>query len=122
MKKIALFILMMSTFSWAGPNPDEYPINIRVCSSHWVREVVTYGSMGFQKLDVTIDGKKYELEAVSPGDIQNTRSGVPVLALGDYKAKLVKDGQKTTYELSQIYEILLPDQKTRKFVVVGQTE
>ena len=123
MKKIALFILVMSTFSWAAPNPDDYPINVHVSSSHWVMEPTVIGPMGFQKLNVTIDGKKYELEALSTGgEIQNTRSGVPVFALGDYKAKLLKDGHKTTYEISQVYEFLLPDQKTREFLVVGQTE
>jgi hypothetical protein len=44
------------------------------------------------------------------------------LALGDYKAKLVKDEHKKTYESLQEYEFLLPDKKTRKFSVVGQTE
>ena len=73
-----------------------------------------------QMLSVIINGKKYELE----GDaLKGTREGgVTLLALGDYKAKLVLDVHKTTYESSQIYEFLFPDNKTRKFLIVGQTE
>jgi hypothetical protein len=44
------------------------------------------------------------------------------LALGDYKAKLVKDEHESAYDSYQVYEFLLPDKKTRKFVVVGQSE
>jgi len=44
------------------------------------------------------------------------------LALGDYKAKLVRDEHKTSYESAQVYEFLFPDKKTRRFEVVGQSE
>ena len=44
------------------------------------------------------------------------------MAPGDYKAKLVKDEHLTAYESTQIYEFLFPDKKTRKFIVVGETE
>jgi hypothetical protein len=76
--------------------------------------MVPEGGARFQKLSVVIDGKKCELES----------DGVPnmLLALGDYKAKLVKDEHKVTYDSYQIYEFLFPDEKTRKFIVVGQME
>jgi hypothetical protein len=45
-----------------------------------------------------------------------------VLALGDYKAKLVQDDHKTAYDSLQVYEFLFADKKTRKFEVVGQME
>jgi len=45
-----------------------------------------------------------------------------LLALGDYKAKLVKDDHKTPYESIRMYEFQFPDKKTRKFAVAGQTE
>ena len=45
-----------------------------------------------------------------------------LLVLGDYKAKLVKDEHRTTYDSYQVYEFLFPDGKTRKFQVVGQIE
>jgi hypothetical protein len=44
------------------------------------------------------------------------------LALGDYKAKLIKDEHKTFYETIQVYEFLFADKKTRWFEVIVQTE
>lgn len=121
MKKTALLIpLLFAAYSWAAPNPDEYPINIHVSSSRWFMEPSTVGPLARQKLDVIIDGKKYELEASAFQ--ANLEAGVTLLALGDYKAKLIQDQHKTTYEVSQAYEFLLPDNKTRKFIVVGRIE
>jgi hypothetical protein len=47
--------------------------------------------------------------------------GPAVIALGDYKARLVTD-EHNAYEFTQVYEFLLPDGKTRKFGVVGTSE
>ena len=108
MKKIALAILLLfSALSWAGtePNPAEYTVNVHVRSSS-----IASGSL---ILDVVIDGKNYELSGYMGGML---------LALGDYKAKLVKDEHKTTYGFNQVYEFLFPDKKARQFVVVGQSE
>jgi hypothetical protein len=121
MKKIALLIpLLLATHSWAAPNPDDYSINVHVTSSRWIMEPTLLGPKPYQKLDVIIDGKKYELEGST--FIANLEAGVTLLALGDYKAKLIQDQHKTTYGASQTYEFLLPDKKTRKFMVVGLTE
>jgi hypothetical protein len=107
-KKITLAILLLSALAWAGgdPNPAEYTVNVHVSSS-------SIDPNGTQALDVVIDGKKYEL-----------RSELPigrVLALGDYRAKLVTNEHKTAYDSFQVYEFLFPD-KTRQYDVVGQTE
>jgi hypothetical protein len=66
-----------------------------------------------QRLEVTIDGKKYELRA---------RGINALLALGDYKAKLVRDEHRSPYDSYQVYEFLFPDKKTRRFEVVGHWE
>jgi hypothetical protein len=121
MKKTALLVLLLlAAYSWAAPNPDDYSINVHVSSSRWVMEPTLLGPKPYQKLDVIIDGKKYELEASTFN--ANLEAGVTLLALGDYKAKLIRDQHKTPYEASQAYEFLLPDNKTRKFIVVGRTE
>ena len=114
MKKIILTILLMlSTFAWAGsnPNPADYTINVHVSRSRIVAEGA---ARGWQKLSVVIDGKRYELESDFTPHV--------LLGLGDYKSRLVKDEHKGTYDSYQVYEFLFPDQKTRKFKVVGQTE
>jgi hypothetical protein len=114
-KKTSVAILLLSSVCvWAAldPNPAEYAINVHVSASHLVIEPTSTAYV--QKLCVVIDGKKYELEG--PGD------GAMLLALGDYKTKLVRNEHKGTYSSLQVYEFLFPDQKTRKFTVVGQTE
>ena len=116
MNKIAIVILLLSAFAWAGsdPIPAEYTINIHVNSSRIFTICGNSNCNVQQQLNVVIDGRKYELESYIHNDA--------VLALGDYKAKLVKDEHKTTYESSQTYEFLFSDKKVRKFRVVGQTE
>ena len=122
MTKVALSILLLlSAFSLAAPNPDEYSITVHVISSHWIMEPsIGTGPEAFQKLDVMIDGKKVELEA--PTLRANLQAGVALLALGDYKAKLVQEKHRTAYESSRAYEFLFPDNTTRKFTVVGRIE
>jgi hypothetical protein len=107
MKRAALFVLL-ATLAPAAPAPDDYSINVHVTSSY-----VSAG--GGQGLDVVIHAKKYQLA----GD--PTR-GSSLLVLGDYKAKLVKDEHPTAYESTQQYEFLFPDNKTKKFTVVGLSE
>jgi hypothetical protein len=106
---VLLVLLLLGTIVPAARTPEEYPITVHLTSSYFLGGVVSHG----QGLDIVIDGKKYALA----GD-----SDVALLALGDYKAKLVKDEHKTSYESFQEYEILFPDKKTRKFTVVGQSE
>jgi hypothetical protein len=94
-EKTALLIpLLLAAHSWAAPNPDEYPVNVHVSSSRWFMEPsILGGPIPRQKLDVIIDGKKYELEASTFK--ANLEAGVTLLALGDYQAKLIQDQHKT---------------------------
>jgi len=41
---------------------------------------------------------------------------------GDYRARLVSEHRESAYELRQSYEILLPNKRTRTFVVTGVQE
>jgi hypothetical protein len=115
MKKLAFVImlfsvLLFSAVAWAvDPNPAEYTINVHVSSSHVVETLSIFN----QELDVVIEGKRHELLATNVNAL---------LALGDYKAKLVKDEHCTAYESFQVYEFLFPDKKIGKFTVVGVTE
>jgi hypothetical protein len=109
MKMAALFVLLLvATLAPAAPAPDDYSINVHVTSSYIL-------GGGGQGLDVVIHAKKYQLG----GD--PTR-GPAILALGDYRAKLVKDEHPTAYESHQEYEFLFSDNKTKKFGVIGQSE
>jgi hypothetical protein len=110
-KKVAFVVLSFCAVAWAAdPNPAEYSINVHVSASRMVMQAAPAFS---QELDVIIEGKRYELLAFNPNVL---------LALGDYKAKLVKDEHPNAYDSFQVYEFLFPDKKTRKFTVVGVTE
>ncbi|HEX4785516.1 MAG TPA: hypothetical protein VH350_14340 [Candidatus Sulfotelmatobacter sp.] len=108
MKLITLAILLISALAWAGrrSRPADYNVDVHVASSG-----IEIG--GHQVLDVVIQSKKYELQSELPIG--------KLLALGDYKAKLVQDDHPSAYDSRQVYEFLFPD-KTRPYVVVGQTE
>ena len=116
MKEFAFLLVLFSSFLWAIPAPDDYPVKVHVTSSHF--DLLPYnGSIrDFQRLDVVIDGKKYVLEE---GTAQRRHE---LLALGDYSARLLEDEHKTSYSSSQTYEFRMPDGKTRTFVVIGQSE
>ena len=105
MKRAALLVLLLATLAPAAPAPDDYSINVHVTSSYMLPSG--------QGLDVVIKSKKYQLSGLYRGGI---------LAFGDYKAKLTKDQHPTTYESSQEYEFLFPDNKTRKYEVIGQSD
>jgi hypothetical protein len=107
-----VFFLLSFTFRPAFGVTD-YSINIHVTETRMVRD---NRSLAYhQNLIVTIDGKRCELESF---DFPNT-----LLQLGNYKARLVKDQHFSgTYESYRVYELLLPDDKKRQFLLVGQWE
>jgi len=116
MKKIVLCMLLAATFVCAAPNQDDHTVNIHVTSSYVVESPGRFeGAFAVQKLNVLVDGKKYELTAPA------TKKG-GLLTPGDYKARLVRDEHQSAYESSQEYEFQFPDKKIRKFFVTGQTE
>jgi hypothetical protein len=102
---VSLFVpLAGATSGSTTSGSTDYPISVHVVSSLLVG--------GYFQLNVVIEGKKYYLQGVYDG----------VLSPGDYKAKLVKDEHKTSYEANQTYEFLFPDNKTRRYVLIGQSE
>jgi hypothetical protein len=115
MKKISLlFVMLLAALVSQAQTLDDYPITVHVSSARTI--LVPAGNMGavqYQQLNVTINGKKYELRAVSDGSL---------LTLGDYKAKLVENKRKTAYESLQTYQFLFSDGKMTTFTVTGQSE
>jgi hypothetical protein len=99
-----LFVSLFVPLAGATSGSANYPTTVHVSSSQLYA--------GYLQLNVVIEGKKYCLLGVYDG----------VLLPGDYKAKLVKDEHKTSYETEQTYEFLFPDNKTRKYNLIGQSE
>jgi hypothetical protein len=108
------FLLLCSVIAWAVPSANDYNINVHVSATRMVRDARN-SAAHYQELTVIIDGKKYELESL---DMPNA-----LLMLGDYKARLLKDQHWAgTYDSWRVYEFLLPDNRKRQFLVVGQLE
>ena len=113
MKKLAFLFFIFSAIALAQSKPEEYSITVHVTASRCVVEPFIKGSIPALLLNASIAGKKYELE--SDGRCS-------LLRLGDYKAKLVADTHKNSYEVYQAYEFQFDDGKTKKFEVVGLEE
>jgi hypothetical protein len=113
--RLLAFVLLFSGSGWAGPPAKKaaYNIDVHVSASRAVK--YSESAPRYQHLDVTIHGKKYELESVL---------GVrELLSLGDYKARLVTDEHgRGEYDSRQVYEFQFSDKTTREFLVVGQLE
>jgi len=112
MKKLLIALLILVPFvcrADTGVKAEDYTITVHVQSSRL--------SKGTQRVKALVDGKKLTLEAAPPSIVS-----VFVFRVGDYKARIVKDDTPRPYDYMRTYEFLLPDGKTRKFWVVGESE
>lgn len=124
--KKAMFVLFLALPSFVlaekpAPNSADYILTAHVQTSRIASDCsdVTSGtSVCFwnQHLDVTIDGKKYEMVG------NRAKRNVYVLRLGDYKAKVLKEDTSRTYEYNRSYEFLFADGTTGDFQVTGEME
>jgi hypothetical protein len=110
---VMFFVFLMSTAVYAQQSADSaYPLKVHVTAS---RMVEFCDKCNFhQQLDVTIDGKKYQL--LSDGTY------IRLLHLGDYQARMKKEYSENSYESLRIYEIKFADGKTRTFWVTEEPE
>jgi hypothetical protein len=108
-------VLFLPCLLWsASPSRQpEYNITVHVTASRSVKH--SDSAPRYQYLNVTIDGKKYELES-----ILGVRG---LLNLGDYRARLSTDDHDTNgHDSHQVYEFQFPDKRTREVLVVGESE
>jgi hypothetical protein len=104
------FLFLAATCAAQKPDSSQYPTVVHVSAS----QVESEGVNEFQTLTVTIGGKHFLLWG-------SLISG-SLLDPGDYPAKLISDVHKTSYLSSQEYEFLLPDGKTWKCNLAGESE
>jgi hypothetical protein len=125
MKHILLAcVLAVSLPSMAAekPNPADYTINVHVKSSELEYSNPTTME---QTLEVEIAGKHYRLAGTA---ISAAVHGIGLLhygllPTGDYKAKLVPHKDfKPDYLNFDVYELLLPDDRTLDCRVIGLYE
>jgi len=115
MKKMILLagLLLMAGVSNGAdkkvpPNPANYPLTVHVLCSFLVQQVGIGNN--FRRIAVTLNGKSLEMSTAGDGS---------VLALGDYKARLVKDSSPNAYEIEQTYEFLMPSGGLHTFTLTG---
>lgn len=123
MRNLILAIILLAPAFVAAqktqPDPADYTITVHVQSSRlaMISGDVTNGTSFYQwmqRLEVVIDGKKYELSgSVNPRESK-------LLRLGDYKARIFREDTKRAYEYSRSYQFLFPDGRTRVYGVVGE--
>jgi hypothetical protein len=103
----------------AAPSTQEYSIQVHVSRSWIIEECGSSGCSPAVRLEVVIEGKKYQLED------QKHRSAV--LKPGDYPAKILKNPRAinishAAYDDVKVFEFLFPDGETRKYDLVGEEE
>ena len=113
MKKIPLLIvIVLAALVSTAQTLDDYPITVSSARSILV-PAGSIGAVQYQQLNVTSNGKRFELSAKSDGSL---------LTLGDYQGELVENQRKTCYQSLQTYEFLFADGKMARFTVTGQSE
>jgi len=120
MKKALLVVLLVSPILVSAekpkpaPNPADYTISVHVQSSHLFVECSGGICPQYERMDVLIDGKKYELtEFPWRKDL---------LRVGDYKARVFKEETTRPYEYARTYQFLFSDGTTREYTVTGEGE
>lgn len=115
MKTLALTaLLLFSVVAWPQqPNPADYPLTMHVVRSYLVHSG-GYRGETYQELDVLVDGKKLQLEALS--------KHYGLFEVGNYKARLKQSVEEHGHFRNQLYEFLFPDNKRETFEVVGESE
>ena len=119
MKTFGIFLLLFVASASAQSSSSAYPIAVTVQGSSVVDvcDVSQGSSLDFlyMKLSVIIEGRHLELRGNKPA-----KNGI--LALGEYKAKLVTDKHEKPYLLDQVYELQYPDGATDRFTVTRETQ
>jgi hypothetical protein len=117
--RLTLCLLLLPSFAFAGDkkaaNPADYPLIVHVVASYNRGVGIAPIVDQLQTIDAVIDGKSVELQTPSRTN--------GVLALGDYKAKLIHTyipvKNPGAYDIDQTYQLLFSDGRTRDFVLVG---
>jgi hypothetical protein len=106
--------------SWASPkvDPSQFTVDVHASKSYLV--LVPGRPLNYlaQRLDVTIDGHHLVLDGRSAGSIKQAW----LLPIGNYKARVKKQGTGPNGAYWRTYEVLLKDGSTWDGDVVGESE
>jgi hypothetical protein len=102
-------------YSHDGKQADraDFTVPVHVQGSHLIYMGPSGSGAPSLRVNVLIEGKKYELERRYAGFLLNP---------GDYKARILKDKAKLPEELDREYDLLMSDGTFEIFQVVGESE
>ena len=111
------------SFSISGnAQKTTFPLTVHVVSSDYSASCnPNYMCYGLQKLNVTIDGKKYILASEDAAVVTGLGQHlVSVLKNGDYPARIVKDETDEAGEYHRVIELQLAAGAKKRYTVVGE--
>jgi hypothetical protein len=116
---VLIFVLLTSSGTWSQTSAQTATFDLRIVSAFLEDECgqVNFGnSVCRQALHLRVEDSQHSLELVS----SRGKPPFTLLALGVYKARLVKDEHSKPFLSSRVYELLYPDGSTERFDVVGE--
>jgi len=120
----ALAVLSMVICAAGSAEKPKFNLTVHVDSSDYTSTCTGRGCYGLQRLNVTIDGKKYILASeeifMVTGVLQGDYELVGVLRNDDYAARIVKNESKYPAVYHRVIEIQIADGVTRRYTVIGE--
>jgi hypothetical protein len=116
---VLILLLITSSRTWSQTPAQTATSDLRVVSTFLVDECsqVAFGdSICRQALHLRVEDDQHSLELVS----SRGKTPLTLLALGVYKARLVKDVHTKPFLSSRAYELQYPDGSKELFDVVGE--
>ncbi|MFZ0393348.1 MAG: hypothetical protein WCF17_15360 [Terracidiphilus sp.] len=106
----------------ASAKKPTYPLTVHVESSDFGISCNSgYMCYGLQKLNVTIDGKKYILASEDAAVVTGVGQYLAyVLRNGDYPGRIVKEDAEDAAEYHRVIELQVADGVARRYTVVGE--
>jgi len=118
----ALAALSMAVCTPSGAAKPKFELTVHVESSDYTSNCDSnYMCYGLQRLNVTIDGKKYILASEDAAVVTGLGENLAyVLKNGDYPARIVKEDARNAAEYHRVLELQVADRAARRYTVVGE--
>jgi len=118
----ALAVLWMAVCASGSAEKPKYTLTVNVESSDYSASCdANYMCYGLQKLNVTIDGKKYILASEDAAVVTGLGEPAYVLKCGNYPARIVKEDDRNAAEYHRVIEIQVADGVPRRYTVIGES-
>jgi hypothetical protein len=120
--ELVLAALLMAVCAPGSAEKPKFTLAVHVESSDYCISCnPNYMCYGLQKLNVTIDGKKYILASEDAAVVTGIGEYLAyVLKNGDYSARIVKEDTENPAQYHRVIELQVADGVARRYTVVGE--